>query len=97
MAWKMMTNHLAAPHHYDVCHQHTDPSSQRIPKHIIKLRDAESRNILGGLNRYREQERNQEPPFFLMFRYSPVPSGMNNQILLITPTLTLCSAKNLSA
>lgn len=35
--------------------------------------------------------------FFLMFRYSPVPSGMNNQILLITPTLTLCFAKNLSA
>ena len=27
--------------------------------------------------------------------YSPVPSGMNNQILLITPTLTLCFAKNL--
>ena len=40
------------PLHDHIRYDYSNPSSQRIPEHIIELRDTESRNILGGLNRY---------------------------------------------
>lgn len=48
MAWKMMTNRLATPHHYDVCQQNANPSAHRITEYIIELCGAKSRNIQLG-------------------------------------------------
>ncbi len=60
-----MTNHLATPHHYDVRHQHTDPSTHRITEHIIELCDAKSRNILGRFDGHRHHKGNQQHPLLL--------------------------------
>lgn len=62
---RTMTNLLATPHHYDVRHQHTDPTAHRITEHIIELCDAKSRNILGRFDCHRHHEGNQQHPLLL--------------------------------
>lgn len=80
----MMTNYLATPHHYDVCHQHTQPPAYRITEHIIELRDAKSRNILGRFDYHRHHEGNQQhllllnPPIQSRSKWNEQPDVIDN-------------------
>ena len=71
------TNRLAMPHHFDVCHQHTDPSPHRITEHIIELCDAKSRNILGRFDCHRHHNRNNQHP--LLLKPSIQPRSKRNE------------------
>lgn len=80
----MMINHLATPHHYDVCHQNANPPAHRITEHIIELCDAKSRNILGGFDYHRHHEGNQQhllllnPPIQSRSKWNEQPDVIDN-------------------
>lgn len=52
-------------------HHHTDPTAHRITEHIIELRDAKSRNILGRFDGHRHHEGNQQRPLLLKTSIQP--------------------------
>ena len=74
---RTMINHFVTPRHYDVRHQHTDPTAHSITEHIIELCDAKSRNILGRFDYYRHHEGNHQHP--LLLKPSIQPHSKRNE------------------